>query len=263
MKNLLLLTSAALLLGACSDKKTESAAIKAQYAVTLPAAPTASDLSGAPKRDYWAPVAAYLAGSYSSDCIRLPNTTRAPGKLVIANDGSYTIAGIADSLRNSERTILSHTRNPGESDALLINAGAGTTILGLMSGDQGRGSAVRFQQGDMRLSCDESPDPIGLTGKNLYAVYGAVLAVPPEKLACPAVELNYQLKDNVLTVNGRSFDLATMDEMVTLDKGFASMSYQASSEEEDSGVTINVDTTGKIRKVITFGKDGPNLSCGE
>ncbi len=262
-----ILMSAALLLGACSDKGTSPVA-KAQYAVAEPAAPTASDLSGAPKRDYWTPVASHLAGTYRSECMQRPGTARATGTLVIAADGSYTIAGVADSLRTSERMILSHTRNPGEADGLLINAASPAAILGMMNGEQGRGSAVTFRKDQLHLSCDESTDPIGLAGKDLYTVYASVLDVSPEKIACTTVEseqqseLRYQLKDGVITINDRSFKLATMDEMVTLEKGFASMSYQANSEEEERGVTINFDTTGKIRKVITYGKDAPNVTCG-
>ncbi len=248
-------------LAACSDKKTDAPAAADGSQAAVVAAGTVEQR----ELDYWKPVSPHLTGSYGGNCTSKPEGKPDASGIVIAPDGKFTAQGYTDSLVKSAQTSLTHRRTETGVSTLVVEGIGGDFMVKLSSGDDGQGNTAVFRKGQSSLTCEQSKETIGLTGKNLYDVYAKELDTAPRKIHCVKVgelkmsDLDYQASKGVVKLQDDTFDLAKMDENVLLMNGSSVLSYTASGD----GYNINLvlDKTGKLISVQGKGKGGQVYSC--
>lgn len=264
----LLLIAAALLLGGC--KKVEEPS-EAQVENSIPEGDDAvePEAPALPKVDYWKPLAGYLAGDYSGQCMRITGTATARSKanIKLAADGAYTFNDHAGNLLKSSIATINRSRAEDGTMRVIFSSGEDDTAFSLTTGEAGKGSVVNFgkKDGDTFV-CEPGTQPIALADKPLHVVFASFLEQSSQKIGCilsgdltkTAVDL--ELKGGVLKVGKYTYELAKMNEMMTLQDGFSDMNYIATMGNDDM-VSVSLDEFGKVAMVTRKTNEESMMMC--
>lgn len=266
----LLLITSSLILGGCGKTVNEDADGTIEDSVTAADESAEPEAPQLPKTDYWKPVASQLAGSYSGACHRLPmaeGQKREDATLTIGVDGKYTFKEYSGDLRATPIVMFLRKHDVKGGAGLVFHAASEEAQFGLKTGENPGEHIIDFVKGtDAIFACEPSKGTIPMAGKPLYSVFSGVLEAAPRKITCMGTgvtgmpELTYAFKDGVIRIGDLKYELANMDESVSISDTFGGLNYTA-TEEAGRAVSVGLNEHGNVVALITHGKDGPTLSC--
>ena len=251
--SLLLLTSA--MLAACSDKAKdapEAAPVENGVAQGEEASAPA-DGPQLPQVDYWAPLAPYVKGDYSGQCMQIADgPSKKSISVTVAADGSYKVDEYSGNMRKSDLVSVNRSRAEDGSMGLMFSVMERDAAFSLVAGDKGQGRTLNFGKGPGNmLSCEAPQETLALLAKPLHVIYASELAKATVSIGCLApgsltpTMMDYAFKDGVLSIGKFKHALADMDEVVMIKGESTSLHYTATGKDKSS-VTVVLNEFGKL-----------------
>jgi hypothetical protein len=265
-----------LLLGACSSKNKDAADggenVEAQAASEAKAqAEAPAEAAPPPKMDYWKVIGPLVAGSYSGNCMRMPDARNMNATITVGADGKTSAAGLDLDFRMAKKAMLMRTRGDSgqySAMALLTIDDSKGGMLSLQAGQGGKEGSASFGRDDIGLMCSNIGGGNKLNAQPLYAALSKLLNVKKQTISCLDTtnllvrrDVDVEVADGVVKVGDASFDIkAASSESFTFDDAGGSLAL-ALAMPEDRTISVMYDGAGKLVHVAGFDKQGSTYAC--
>ncbi|MCE3606505.1 hypothetical protein LXA47_23280 [Massilia sp. P8910] len=262
---LLMLLTAVLALSACGDK-SRKVAPESQEASELAVAEAVSNEPALPAADYFAPVLASAAGSYSA-CQAIGGAAegglKAGGTVVVAANGKVSGAAIAAEVTRDMDSMIMRQREGNAAPTVSLVVQSDKFTLSLMEHDDGTKQA-HFGMPPNLVQC-KITTPIKLSSQSLYASYAYVLDAKT-RIKCLNAdtfkfeEVDYQVAKGALKIGGEVYDLNTM-KMETVSFGRDKLFSYLGQTADDRSIIVILDAQGKVKNLQVHGKGNKAFAC--
>ena len=236
-----------LLLGACS---------KNQEGAGAEAAPEG-------KMDIWKALGPLLAGSYSGNCLRMPDGRKMDALVTIAADGKVASGDMQLDFHAAKMVMLMRSRDDkgqySTAGTLDIDDGK-AGMLSLMSSPAGRESTIGLSHGDIALMCSNNSGLGGFNNQALFLTAAKLIKGKKRSIGCidtmnPLVrrKVDVEVVDGVIKIGKDAFDMKTaVSEGFTVIEGGDALMLNVVMPQEK---TVNLAYDGEGRLVNVHVRD--------
>ncbi|MFB9242882.1 hypothetical protein IV454_20580 [Massilia antarctica] len=263
---LLMLLTAVLALSACGDK-SRKVAPESQEASEPAVEEVASNEPQLPAADYFAPVLASAAGSYSA-CQAIgagaEGGSKASGTVVVAANGKVSGADVAADVTPDTDSMMIRQRAGNAAPTVSLAVQSDKFTLSLMEHDDGTKQAHFGSPPNNLVQC-KITTPIKLASQSLYATYAYVMDAKT-RIKCLNAdtfkfdEVDYQVAKGVLKIADEVYDLNTL-KMETVSFGKDKLFSYLGQTADERSIMVFLDAQGKVKNLQVRGKGNKAYAC--